>query len=104
MVAREIDPPAGIKPLEWRLLNNRTETDFASAIQLIDGYRVRWETELLFLVVKNACRIEALQLSTLERLERLERVIGLYAGGCLAHRASDAAGADLSRLAVRPDL
>ncbi|MDR3300267.1 MAG: IS4 family transposase [Candidatus Accumulibacter sp.] len=75
VVARERQAPPGIKPLEWRLLSNRDGVDFASAIELIDWYRVRWEIELLFHLVKNACRIEALQLST---VPRLERAIALY--------------------------
>ena len=70
VVAREINPPPGVKSLEWRLLTNREGIDFAAASQLIDWYRARWEIELLFHVVKNACRVEALQLSTMARLER----------------------------------
>lgn len=70
VIAQELEPPAGAKPLEWRLLTNRDGTDFATAIELIDWYRARWEIELLFHIVKNACRIEALQLQTVERLER----------------------------------
>lgn len=75
VVARELQPPAGVKALEWRLLTNRQASDFEAAVQLIDWYRVRWEIELLFHIVKNACRIEALQLST---MARLERAIALY--------------------------
>lgn len=75
VMAREVHAPAGVKPVEWRLLSNRAPVDFEAAKQLIDWYRARWEIELLFHVVKNACRIEALQLST---MARLERAIALY--------------------------
>ena len=37
---------------------------------MIDWYRAHWEIELLFLVLKEDCRVEALQLSTMERIER----------------------------------
>jgi hypothetical protein len=37
---------------------------------LIDWYRARWEVEIFFHVLKNGCRIEALQLSAIDRLER----------------------------------
>jgi IS4 transposase len=37
---------------------------------LIDWYRARWELELFFDVLKNGCRVEKFQLSSLERLER----------------------------------
>lgn len=70
VIAREIDPPAGVKALEWRLLTNREAPDFEAAVQLIDWYRARWEIELFFHVLKNGCKVEALQLSTFERLER----------------------------------
>jgi len=70
IVAREVDAPAGVKPLEWRLLSNREAATFEAAAELIDWYRARWEIERFFDILKNACRVEALQLSTMERLER----------------------------------
>ncbi|MGS0755300.1 IS4 family transposase, partial [Roseateles sp. GG27B] len=38
--------------------------------QLIDWYRARWEIEMYFHVLKNGCRIEALQLGSVAKLER----------------------------------
>jgi hypothetical protein len=70
LIAREFDAPAGVKPIEWRLLTNREATGLPQAIELIDWYRARWEIEMLFNVLKNGCRVEALQLGTIERLER----------------------------------
>ena len=70
VIAREIDAPAGVKPIEWRLLTNREANTLEAAVALIDGYRARWEIERLFLVLKEACRVEALQLGTMARLER----------------------------------
>ncbi|WP_425476451.1 IS4 family transposase [Cupriavidus sp. BIC8F] len=70
IVAREFDAPAGVKPIEWRLLTNRSAASLDDAIELIDWYRARWEIETLFNILKNACRVEALQLSAIERLER----------------------------------
>jgi hypothetical protein len=63
VVARELDPPPGVKALEWRLLSNRRVADFAGASELIDWYRSRWEIEMLFHLIKNACKVESLQLS-----------------------------------------
>ena len=37
---------------------------------LIDGYRSRWEIEMFFHVLKNGCRIEALQLVSSEKIKR----------------------------------
>lgn len=75
VVAREIAPPAGAVPLEWRLLSNRPIAGLDEARTLIDWYRARWEIELYFHVLKNGCRVEALQLS---RVERIERALALY--------------------------
>ncbi len=75
LVTREIAPPEGVAALEWRLLTNRPIQDFADALQLIDWYRARWEIELFFHVLKNGCRVEALQLG---RIERIERALALY--------------------------
>ena len=70
LVAREEGAPEGVKPVEWRLLTNRSIDTFEAATELIDWYRARWEIELFFHVLKNGCRVEALQLSTVARLER----------------------------------
>ena len=70
LVAREIGAPPGVKPIEWRLLTNRSAETLEAVVELIDWYRARWEIELLFLVLKEGCRVEALQLGTVERIER----------------------------------
>lgn len=70
MVASEVGAPEGVTPVQWRLLTNREAPTLADAIELIDWYRARWEIEMFFNVLKNGCRIEALQLSGIDRLER----------------------------------
>ncbi|WP_040776319.1 IS4 family transposase [Massilia timonae] len=75
IVAREHGAPAGVKPIEWRLLTNRVATSAAEVAELIDWYRARWEIEMLFNVLKNGCKVEELQLGT---IERIERALALY--------------------------
>lgn len=70
VVAREVDAPAGVKPVEWRLLTNREAATHQQAVELIDWYRARWEIEIYFHVLKNGCEVEALQLGAIDRLER----------------------------------
>jgi hypothetical protein len=70
VTTREIDAPPGVKPIEWRLLTNRRAETLEAAVELVEWYRARWDIELLFLALKVGCRVEALQLSTLQRLER----------------------------------
>lgn len=69
-LARDEHPPAGEKVLEWRLLTNRPATTVEAAVELIEWYRCRWLVEIVFRILKAGCRVEALQLGTLERLER----------------------------------
>ena len=75
IVAREVDAPADVKPIEWRLLTNRNADTTEAVVELINWYRARWEIEILFDVLKNACRVEALQLGA---IERIERALALY--------------------------
>ena len=84
IVARELDPADGDKPIEWRLLTNLDLASLEQAAQMIDWYRARWEIEMFFHVLKNGCCIEALQLGSIEKIER-----------ALAHRPAHAPGAQL---------
>jgi hypothetical protein len=70
VLVREEHPPAGEKAIEWRLLTNRTAETLEQVVELIDWYRRRWLVEVFFRIWKSGCRVEALQLGTLERLER----------------------------------
>ena len=67
--AREESPPARVEPLDWRLLTNRSVATLAQAAELIQWYGTRWSIEVFFRILKTGCRVEALQLSTLDRLE-----------------------------------
>ena len=69
IVAQEVDAPDGVKSIVWRLLTNRYAESLETAAELIDWYRCRWEIELFFDVLKNGCKVEELQLSTIDRLE-----------------------------------
>ena len=69
LVASEVNAPAGVKPVVWRLLTNRVAATLQEASELIDWYRARWEIELFFLILKEGCRVERLQLSDKDRLE-----------------------------------
>ncbi len=70
VIATEVGAPASVKPVVWRLLTNRSVDGLEEAVQLIDWYRARWEIEMFFHVLKNGCKVEALQLASIEKLER----------------------------------
>lgn len=68
---REIDPPAGVAPLEWMLITTESVECLEEALQIIDAYRLRWRIEEFHLILKSGCRIEDLQFRTRERIERM---------------------------------
>jgi transposase Tn5 family protein len=72
---KEEAPPAGEDPLEWMLVTNLPVDDCKTAKLVIGWYRVRWEIELYFRILKRGCRIEKLRL---EAPERLERCLAVY--------------------------
>lgn len=69
LIASEVNAPAGVQPVVWRLLTNRPVDSLEQALELIDWYRARWEIELFFLILKEGCKVEALQLSQQSRIE-----------------------------------
>lgn len=69
VIASEVNVPVGAKPVIWRLLSNRAVETLGQAAELVEWYRARWEVELLFLVLKEGCRVERLQLGHIDRLE-----------------------------------
>jgi Transposase Tn5 dimerisation domain/Transposase DNA-binding len=69
VIASEVNVPVGAKPVIWRLLSNRAVQTLEQAAELVEWYRARWEIELLFLVLKEGCRVERLQIGHIDRLE-----------------------------------
>ena len=70
ILACEENPPAGEKAIVWRLLTNRTVETLEQASEMINWYRRHWLIEIYFRILKSGCRVESLQLSSVERLER----------------------------------
>lgn len=69
--AREIDTPAGVTPLCWRLLSSLPVNTLQEALERVQWYGQRWQIEVLHKVLKSGCQIELRQLETRERLERV---------------------------------
>src|SRR5206468_1284820 len=68
----EVDPPAGVEPVEWRLLTTHQVGDAAAAWQIVDWYRQRWTIEQLFRTLKQqGLQLEDSQLETADRLLKL---------------------------------
>jgi len=69
LLAEEVAPPRGQPPLTWLLLSNRCVSTDEQATELLSWYLCRWQIELFFKILKSGCKVEKLQLETLERLE-----------------------------------
>ena len=75
LMAKETAAPAGVKPVEWRRLTHRAAPTLDDLVELIEGYRCRGEIEIFFNVLKNGCRVEALPLG---RIGKIERALAVY--------------------------
>lgn len=69
IVASEVNVPAGVKPVLWRLLSNRLVSNLSEAVELVEWYRARWEVEMFFLILKEGCAVEKLQLDSRNKVE-----------------------------------
>lgn len=66
---REVEPPVGVKPLEWMLLTSLPIDSVECAWKIVGYYRQRWQIERFFYILKQGCQVQALQLQTRARLE-----------------------------------
>jgi len=72
---REVDPPAGVEALCWRLFTSLTVQDDGTAQDIIRYYTYRWRIERFHFVLKQGAQVEKLQL---EQVEPLKKAIILY--------------------------
>jgi hypothetical protein len=75
----EVAPPAGEKAIHWVLLTTFPVETVAQAQRIVQWYSYRWLIERLHYVLKSGCKIEASQLRTEIRLERLLALYTLVA-------------------------
>lgn len=69
VLAREISAvPEDEKPLEWRLLTNRTVHDFEEAAEVVWAYCRRWRIEEMHRCWKTVCGVEKTRLRSLETI------------------------------------
>jgi hypothetical protein len=77
--AYETNPPAGVEPLDWKLLTTVPVASANEALQRLEWYAARWGIEQWHRVLKSGCRIEQRQLESFERLRRLLTVYAVIA-------------------------
>lgn len=72
--AVEIDPPAGRKPILWKLVTDMEIASLDEAIEKIRWYAMRWKIEVFHKILKSGCRAEEAKLRTADRLANLVAV------------------------------
>jgi hypothetical protein len=76
LLALERHAPDGTAPIRWLVLCSLPITSAEHALERLDWYVCRWGIEQWHKVLKSGCKIEARQLQSFERLQRM---IALYA-------------------------
>jgi hypothetical protein len=71
---REVDPPPGVKPIEWVLYTSLPVTSFDEAWTIVEYYECRWLIEEYHKALKSGC---AVQRRVLRSTDRLEAMVGL---------------------------
>lgn len=79
VLAMEIDPPADVKPLCWRLYTSEAVATAAQAKQVVGYYRCRWRVEEFHRAWKTGCKLEDLRQQCDENLQRVGRTLAFVA-------------------------
>lgn len=69
VLATEIDAPEGTPPIEWVLLTSIEVESTNEALKIVEWYLCRWQIEIFFRILKSGCKVEELQLQTIDRLK-----------------------------------
>lgn len=70
VLAREINAPAGQKPIEWVLITDWKVDSLKMATRLVKWYSLRWGIECWHQTLKNVCQVEKRQMGSALALER----------------------------------
>ena len=85
---REVDPPEGEKPVEWRLWTSLPVDTEKQIEAVVDHYRARWIIEEFFKALKTGCDFESRQLRSREALLKALAVFTAVAWRMLALRTA----------------
>lgn len=79
ILAEEVPPPTEASPIRWLLLTTWRVMAVEEAITCVRWYAMRWMVERFHYVLKQGCKVEDLQLRTVDRLERALAVFTMVA-------------------------
>jgi hypothetical protein len=77
--AYEIEAPEDVQALDWKLITSVPVISRQHALERLDWYAARWGIEQWHKILKSGCRIEMRQLESIERLQRLITVYAVIA-------------------------
>jgi hypothetical protein len=98
--ACERRPPAGVKAIEWMLLTTIPIDSAEQACERLQWYARRWGIEIWHRILKGGCKIEARQLESFARLQRLLSVYAVIAWRILYARMLARLAPDVSASAI----
>jgi hypothetical protein len=75
----EVNPPKGVKPLEWFLLTNRKVATVEDAWERASWYECRWVIEEYHKAQKTGCAIEDMQFTSSQALEPMIALLSVVA-------------------------
>jgi len=64
VLAREINPPSGVEPIEWVLLTDWKIDSVKMAQRMVQWYALRWGIECWHQVLKDVCGVETRQMKS----------------------------------------
>jgi len=79
ILAEEVTPAEGIKPIVWVLWSSLEVACFEDAVLYLHYYALRWLVERYHFVLKGGCCVEELQLATADRIERAVATLNVVA-------------------------
>lgn len=69
VLVEEEHPPQGVSPLKWMLLTSLPVANAKQALRCVELYRRRWLIERFHYTLKSGCKVEELQLHSLDAFE-----------------------------------
>lgn len=79
LIIREENAPQNHKPLEWRLISSMPVESAETAMQLARWYTYRWRIERFHYILKSGCKLEDLQLRSIDALKKAVLIYSLCA-------------------------
>lgn len=95
VLVREVDPPDGEEPLQWRLLTGEPVDTLQDVVRVVRYYEQRWTIEEFHKIWKTGCRVESRPLQDPETIERMLVITAAIGVRLLQlHRLTNASNAD----------